>query len=182
MRGKGMTPMPCSRLSNIQECGHMRRNAGAILVAAGAAIGSFLVVMPGRAAVDVGTLACNIGGGPGFIIGSSRPVACTYNGPTGPEHYFGNVSKLGMDIGYLSGGRMIWNVFAPNAAPGPARGMLAGSYAGVTGSAAVGVGAGANVLVGGNGQSFTLQPVSVEGQTGLDVAAGLESMNLQYQP
>jgi hypothetical protein len=160
----------------------MRRNAGPILLAAGAALAALLVATPGRAAVDVGTLACNIGGGPGFIIGSSRPVACTYNGPAGPEHYFGNVSKLGMDIGFLNGGRMVWDVVAPNAAPAPTPGMLAGNYVGVTGSAAVGVGAGANVLVGGNGQSFTLQPVSIEGQTGLDVAAGLEQMNLYYRP
>ena len=152
-----------------------------VVVAAGAAVAALALAAPANAAVDIGTLSCNIGGGPGIIIGSSRPVACTYNGPAGPEHYAGNVSKLGMDIGWLNSGQIIWNVVAPNAAPGPAPGMLSGSYAGVTGSAAVGFGAGANVLVGGNGQSFTLQPVSFEGQQGLDIAAGLEAMNLQFQ-
>jgi hypothetical protein len=160
----------------------MRRNAGPILMAAGAALGALLIATPGRAAVDVGTLTCNIGGGPGYLIGSSRPIACTFTSPTGSEHYVGNVSKLGMDVGYLRSGRMIWNVVAANPMPRPAPGMLAGSYTGVTGSAAVGVGAGANVLVGGNDRSFTLQPVSIVGQRGFDVAAGLEQMNLQYQP
>lgn len=160
----------------------MRRNVGPILLAAGTAIGALLTATPGRAAVDVGTLACNIGGGPGYVIGSSHPIACTYNGPAGIEHYTGNIAKLGMDIGYLRGGRMIWHVVAPTAAPRPVRGMLSGTYTGVTGGAAVGVGAGANVLVGGSGRSFSLQPVSFEGERGLDVAAGIEEMHLRYQP
>ena len=37
-------------------------------------------------------------------------------------------------------------------------------------SATVGVGLGANVLVGGSGNSIALQPVSIEGTTGLNVA------------
>ena len=160
----------------------MLTNTRSILVAAGAAVGALTLATPGHAAVDVGTLSCNIGGGPGFIIGSSRPLACTYDGPAGPEHYAGNVSKIGMDIGYLNGGRMVWNVVTPTAAPVPVRGLLSGSYAGVTGSAAVGAGAGANVLVGGSGRAFQLQPVSVEAQSGVDIAAGVEAMNLRYQP
>jgi hypothetical protein len=160
----------------------MRRNAGPILLAAGAAIGALLIATPGRAAVDVGTLACNVAGGPGHIIGSSRPINCTFSGPDGPEHYVGNISKLGVDIGYLRGGRIVWHVASTSAAPYPRRGMLSGTYTGVTGSAAVGVGAGANVLIGGNGRAFTLQPVSVEGQRGLNVAAGLAQMTLQYRP
>ncbi|HEV2300320.1 MAG TPA: DUF992 domain-containing protein [Stellaceae bacterium] len=160
----------------------MRNHARPFIAAAGAAAGALLLAASAQAAVDVGTLACNIGGGPGFIIASVRPIACTYNGPAGTERYAGTVSKFGMDIGYLNGGQLLWDVISPNGAPGPARGMLTGSYTGVTGSAAVGVGAGANVLVGGSGGSFSLQPVSVEGQSGLDVAAGVEGMNLQYQP
>ena len=158
------------------------RHTHPAIAAIGAVLACFMSTATAQSAVDVGTLACNVGAGPGFIIGSSRPLACTYNGATGAEHYIGSVTKFGMDIGYLNGGEIVWDVVAPNTAPAPARGMLAGNYAGVTGSAAVGVGAGANVLVGGSGQSFTLQPVSVEGQTGFDVAAGVESMNLQYQP
>ncbi|HJU19627.1 MAG TPA: DUF992 domain-containing protein [Stellaceae bacterium] len=160
----------------------MRKHAGSMLLAAGAAIGTVFMATPGQAAIDVGKLACNVGGGPGHIIGSSRPLNCTFNGPRGPEHYLGNISKLGVDIGYLRAGRIIWDVVTTNAAPYPRRGMLSGTYTGVTGSAAVGVGAGANVLIGGNGRSFTLQPVSVEGQRGLNVAAGIAELHLQYRP
>jgi hypothetical protein len=160
----------------------MRSYARPAFLATAAALGALILASPGEAALNLGTLVCDIGGGPGFIVGSSRSITCTYNGPAGPEHYTGSVFKLGMDVGWLSGGQIVWGVFGPNSAPGPARGMLSGNYAGATASAAIGVGAGANALVGGSGQSFTLQPVSFEGQIGLDVAAGLESMSLQYAP
>jgi hypothetical protein len=172
--------MACHRGINRES--DLMRHAHPAIAAIGAALACFVSTGTARAAVDFGTLACNVGGGPGLVIGSLRPLACTYNGPTGPEHYIGSVTKFGMDIGYLNGGEIVWNVMAPNTAPVAAHGMLSGNYAGVTGSAAVGVGAGANVLVGGSGQSFTLQPVSVEGQTGVDIAAGVESMSLQSQP
>jgi hypothetical protein len=61
-------------------------------------------------------------------------------------------------------------------------GALSGTYTGATGSATVGVGVGANVLVGGSGNSTMLQPVSIEGTTGLNVAAGIAEMTLTYQP
>ena len=82
-----------------------------------------------------------------------------------------------MDIGYLNAAVMVWAVFAPTADLKP--GSLAGDYAGVSGSATVGVGVGANVLVGGSNNSFSLQPVSIEGSTGLNVAAGIASMSLE---
>jgi hypothetical protein len=37
-------------------------------------------------------------------------------------------------------------------------------------------------LIGGSSRSFTLQPVSVEGQSGVDVSAGLATINLQFAP
>jgi hypothetical protein len=42
------------------------------------------------------------------------------------------------------------------------------------------VGAGANVLVGGSSKQITLQPVSVEGSVGLNAAAGIGVVELQY--
>jgi hypothetical protein len=98
----------------------------------------------------------------------------------GPEHYVGSISKLGVDIGYLMGGQILWGVVTSTAYPGP--GSLTGSYTGVTASAAVGAGVGANALIGGFIRSFTLQPVSVEGQSGFDVSGGLATINLQYAP
>ena len=158
----------------------MRRNAYAVIGSASVAVGALTLGAPARADIQAGTLACNVGGGPGFVIGSSRSLNCTYSGPSGPEHYVGNIGKLGVDIGYLQGGELLWQVVASTAYPGP--GSLAGSYGGVTASAAVGGGVGANALVGGFDRSFVLQPVSVEGQTGFDVSGGLATVNLQYAP
>jgi hypothetical protein len=135
----------------------------------------------GQASVS-GVLTCNVSGGFGFIFGSSRAVNCTY-APTGggpPQHYVGAINKFGVDIGYLQGGVIIWTVVAPTANLAP--GSLSGTYAGATGSATVGVGVGANVLVGGSGNSIALQPVSIEGSTGLNVAAGIAGLTLTYQP
>ncbi len=128
--------------------------------------------------VKTGFLTCNVASGFGFIFGSSRDVNCTYSPAQGKaEAYKGKITKFGVDIGYLNAAVMVWAVFAPTADLKP--GSLAGDYAGVTGSATVGVGAGANVLVGGSNNSFTLQPVSIEGSTGLNVAAGIASLTLE---
>lgn len=126
----------------------------------------------------VGFLTCNTSSGWGFVFGSSRSVKCEYLPTQGaPERYTGSITKFGVDIGYLSSGVMAWAVLAPQTTVAP--GSLAGSYAGVTGSAAFGVGAGANVLVGGSGDHFMLQPVSIEGETGLNVAGGVAALHLE---
>jgi hypothetical protein len=158
----------------------MRRNAYPVIASAIVAIGALMLGASAQADIQAGTLACNVGGGPGFIVGSSRPLNCTSSGPAGPEHYVGNIAKLGVDIGYLAGGQMVWEVVASTAYPGP--GSLAGSYGGVTASAAVGAGVGANALIGGSNRSFALQPISVEAQTGVDVSGGFATVNLQYAP
>ena len=133
-----------------------------------------------QANVQVGTLTCNVAGGWGFVFGSSKAIRCTFARAGGrPEHYAGSINKFGVDIGYTQGGVLVWGVFAPstNLAPGG----LSGNYVGATGSATVGVGAGANVLVGGSNRTISLQPVSIEGNTGLNVAAGIGSISLRYQ-
>jgi hypothetical protein len=129
--------------------------------------------------VRVGTLSCHVAAGWGFVFGSSKALRCVFSpGPAGhPEHYFGRINKFGVDIGYTQGGVLVWAVFAPSTNIGP--GVLSGTYAGATASATVGVGAGANVLVGGSGRSISLQPVSIEGNTGLNVAAGVGSITLR---
>lgn len=149
----------------------------------GAALAGALA-LAGQASADgmkVGTLSCHEASGFGFIFGSSRSIHCIYSGSGGHvERYTGNVGKFGVDIGYQGSAVILWNVVAPTS--GLRTGALAGHYGGVTGSAAVGVGAGANVLVGGFNRSFTLQPVSIQGNTGLNVAAGISDMTLHYVP
>jgi hypothetical protein len=137
---------------------------------------------PVQGGLQVGVLTCNVAGGFGFVFGSSRSVNCTFapSGGAPPQHYTGSIDKFGVDIGYLQGGVLIWTVVAPTANLAP--GSLAGSYGGVTGSATVGVGLGANVLIGGSANSIALQPVSIEGTSGLNIAAGIAAMTLTYQP
>lgn len=132
------------------------------------------------AGVKVGLLTCNESSGWGFVLGSSRSLKCSYSPRAGvTERYLGRISKFGVDIGYLSNAVIVWAVFAPAANIAP--GALAGDYGGATGSASIGLGLGANVLIGGSAKSIALQPVSFEGDRGLNVAAGIAAMNLKYQ-
>jgi Protein of unknown function (DUF992) len=134
--------------------------------------------------VKIGYLSCNVASGWGVIFGSSRKLECTYtsavSGQPEVEHYKGSISKFGADIGYLQSGVILWTVFAPAHAVTHKTGLLAGHYAGGTASATVGIGAAAHALIGGMDSSISLQPVSVEGNTGLNVAAGVAMMNLEY--
>ena len=131
--------------------------------------------------VKIGVLSCHVSSGWGFIFGSSKDLHCNFS-PSARgigERYVGSVSKFGVDVGYTSGGVLVWDVVAPSG--GIKRGALAGAYAGASASATVGVGAGANVLVGGFNRSITLQPLSIEGNTGLNVAAGIGEITLHYE-
>ena len=141
-----------------------------------------LVTMPlnravAQAGLNVGTLSCNVAGGWGLVVGSARPITCTFTAYGGrSERYAGTIWKLGLDLGYTEGGVLIWTVFAPAANLVP--GALAGTYAGGTASATVGVGVGANGLIGGSFNSVALQPLSIETNHGFNVSAGLASMTL----
>ena len=85
--------------------------------------------------------------------------------------------KLLIDIGVTAGGVLGWAVFAPTqGAPADA---LAGEYVGASGDIGLGFGAGVNVLMGGSGRTFALQPVSLEGSVGVNVALGVSGLKLR---
>ena len=130
----------------------------------------------------VGYLNCKVASGWGLIFGSTRDLDCTYTptSGTGEEHYKGEINKFGADIGYLHSGVILWSVVAPTQTI--TQGALMGHYAGATAGATLGVGAGMHVLVGGMESSIALQPVSIEGNNGLNVAAGIANVNLKYIP
>jgi hypothetical protein len=160
----------------------MFKKLGLVISALGLAAGVVGDGGPAHAqgGVQVGTLTCNVAGGWGFVFGSSKAIRCTFaRAGGGPEHYAGSINKFGVDIGYTQGGVLVWGVFAPSAALAP--GALSGNYVGVTASATVGVGAGANALVGGSNRTISLQPLSIEGNTGLNVAGGIGAMSLRYE-
>lgn len=126
--------------------------------------------------VKVGVLRCHVDGGVGFIIGSSKDVECVFRrSGGGHERYEGSIGKLGVDIGVTHQAELAWIVFAPGKIGHDA---LKGSYTGANAEATVGIGLGANVLVGGFKKGINLQPISLQAQEGLNVAGGVTSLHL----
>jgi hypothetical protein len=130
-----------------------------------------------KSGVNVGVLKCTVDGGIGLILGSSKHMKCSFApaGSGSQDFYKGKVIKIGLDIGVTEKSYITWLVFAPGKLQ---PGALAGSYVGATADVAIGVGLGANVLVGGFKKSVALQPVSVEGEVGLNVAVGFGEIEL----
>lgn len=128
--------------------------------------------------VKTGTLVCDVSSGIGFIIGSQKGVQCAFNPdfPGPPEVYVGVISKFGLDIGATSGGQMVWVVYAPTTR---VFGALAGVYTGASAEASVALGLGANALIGGSDRTVALQPLSISGQTGLNLAIGVALLELR---
>jgi hypothetical protein len=127
--------------------------------------------------LQVGQLTCSLSASIGLILGSQKNVNCVFRGQPGEpeEAYTGTMTTIGVDIGVTTGGVIVWTVFADS---NRYRGMLAGTYAGATAEASVGAGVGANVLVGGSNRTVTLQPISLQGQLGFDIGAGIGALEL----
>jgi hypothetical protein len=144
-------------------------------------LSGFLTLQPTHAAVQAGVLTCRSGPSVGLILGSVREFQCTFRPSVAGQprqYYTATIGRVGVDIGVSGGTQLVWAVFAPTVRVGP--GDLAGTYIGGSAAVAVGLGAGANVLVGGSSNSIALQPLSVEGSVGLGVAAGGEGLTLRF--
>jgi hypothetical protein len=155
----------------------MRRAVLGAMIAALAA-GSFSGPSAQAQRIRAGVLNCDVSAGIGLIIGSQRQVNCLFTPdvPGPQEGYFGTITKFGLDIGATAGGSMLWAVYADTSR---GYGFLAGDYAGASGEATVAVGLGANVLVGGSNRTVALQPVSVTGQVGLNLALGVANLSIR---
>jgi hypothetical protein len=128
--------------------------------------------------VQVGILECRGGASIGFIVGSVTNLGCVLRiEGIAEDRYIATIRKVGLDLGITQETALAWGVYAPVARLGP--GDLAGNYAGAQGSASFGLGGGGNVLVGGSNDSIALQPLSLQGQIGVNIAAGLESLELR---
>ena len=158
----------------------MRRSillAAAVLTMLAASIAGASAQQPMQR-VQVGVLECRGGASIGFIVGSVTNLGCVLRVDGMPEdRYIATIRKVGLDLGITQESALAWGVYAPVSRLGP--GDLSGDYAGAQGSATLGVGVGGNVLVGGSNNSIALQPLSVQGQVGVNVAAGLESLELR---
>jgi len=146
------------------------------LIIAAAAVAASTSVASAQSRVEIGTLECR-GTTANFVVGSVTELRCIFRGPDVHESYVARVNRIGLDIGTSSEVAVAWAVLAPTRRVGP--GDLAGNYAGVAASAAVGVGLGANALVGGSNNTFALQPLSAQAQTGLNIAAGIAGLELR---
>jgi hypothetical protein len=131
-----------------------------------------------QSSVQAGVLKCHGAAATSYLVGSSHWLACVFASAAGPQYrYDGTVYRVGFDVGFTQESALQWAVFASTHQIGP--GDLGGNYGGVTAGAAVGIGGNANALVGGSNNSFALQPLSFEGQTGLNVAVGVAGLKLQ---
>jgi hypothetical protein len=147
---------------------------------AAAALWSSAATAQGSA--QIGTLTCDVSAGVGMILTQRQTMICQFAPSSGaaPETYLGRIDEFGIAIGAVSEGRLIWGVVAPSS--GIPHGALSGTYTGVGAQASAGAGIGANVLVGGTGRAFSLQPLSISGQTGLNVAGGVTTVTLLPPP
>lgn len=144
-----------------------------------AALTATALAAAAQSRVQTGVLECHGAPSTSFGVGSVHQVACTFQSDDGAHYrYVGTVSRAGLDVGFTDKSVLAWAVLAPTHVIGP--GDLAGTYGGVTAGAAVGIGGNANALMGGSANSFALQPLSLEGQTGLNVAVGAIELDLRY--
>lgn len=126
--------------------------------------------------VNLGVLDCQVSGSVGYLIGSDKAMSCVFKRADGSsENYHGEIKRYGLDIGFTRDTRMFWGVVAPG---NIARGALAGTYGGAGADVAAGLGVGANALFGGGNSQIALQPVSVSGSVGVNIAAGVAKLTL----
>jgi hypothetical protein len=127
----------------------------------------------------VGGLTCSTDPRVGLVLGSRQDMRCVFvANATGQQYaYRGTIRRIGVDIGVTRGGTLFWAVFARNSQIG--QGTLRGNYIGASGNVALGLGLGAKVLIGGSRRTITLQPLSVEGQIGLNLALGVANLTLR---
>jgi hypothetical protein len=143
-----------------------------------AALMAPLAAADAMAPVRAGILECQGGKNIGFVVGSVTSLECVFRSEgRRPEPYLATVRRIGVDLGFTEQTKFTWAVNAPNSRLG--LGDLAGSYGGVGANASVGVGGGGNFLVGGPANAYALQPISLQGQTGLNVAAGIAGLELE---
>ncbi len=131
------------------------------------------------AQIEIGTLTCSGSGGVGYIIGSKKFFDCRFRSAADGyrERYSASITKIGLDVGITGPTTIVWTVLAAERRLRPR--ALAGNYVGATANASIGVGGGANALVGGSKRSFTLQPFSIQGQSGVNLAVAVSGLRLR---
>ena len=149
-----------------------------LLAAALAAVVLSTTAAVADARVQVGRLSCDVDGGVGFILGSSKDMTCKFiRKGAKTEVYYGNIKKLGLDIGVTDRTRIEWLVFSASSTK-VGKGSLRGTYVGGSAEASLGAGLGANWLIGGSRKGFALQPWSVQASTGVNLTWAFSGLTL----
>jgi hypothetical protein len=168
----------------ISSCGDSSMRLSSRLSTLGIAIAALVAPIAAANAlppVRAGVLQCQGGQNVGFVVGSVTSLECVFQSEgRRPEPYIAIVRRIGLDIGITEQTQFSWAVNAPTSRLG--YGELAGTYGGVGANASIGIGGGGNFLVGGPANTYALQPISVQGQTGINVAAGVAGLELQPVP
>jgi hypothetical protein len=122
-------------------------------------------------------LECNASSNASNVVTSGKALSCVFHPTSGPvEFYTGSLTTVGVDIGFTGPGKLSWGVVVATPASNPF--PLAGTFSGGTAGVTLLAGVDANSLVGGNGNSISLQPLSVSTQTGIDITAGVATLTL----
>ena len=151
------------------------KSAGLAAIVALAPIGAMA-----QNSTQVGTLACDVSAGLGLFVVEKQTLSCVFTQDSGAENYVGSIDEFGVALGEVKAGHLVWGVLA--AASGLPKGALDGTYTGIGANASIGLGAGANVLVGGSERTLSLQPISVEGEAGINIAGGVTTVKLTHAP
>lgn len=156
----------------------MSRLTGVLVFAALAA--AVPATASAQSSVEVGTLSCQLAPSVGLLVGSRQRMNCVFAlaNTSRRETYRGTITRLGLDVGITAGGRLIWAVRSKTNLPIGKR-TLAGTYVGASGDVALGLGVGANALIGGTNRTIALQPLSVSGSVGVSLAVGVAGLRLQ---
>lgn len=161
----------------------MRRHRSTLAILALAVTLVVPAVAQAQSWTQVGGLACTVNPNIGFIIFGHQPMECRFTpgAPNAaPQAYQGAINTVGLDVGITAGSVLGWAVFAPTT--GIPAGALAGEYVGATGDLGLGIGAGANVLIGGSARTLALQPLSLQGSVAVNVVLGVSSLKLRPVP
>jgi Protein of unknown function (DUF992) len=154
-----------------------RLSMAVIVTSAALLAGSVDITLAQPITPPIGQLKCDVEGGLSFLVGSSRRLDCAFMPLGDPTQFYkGSINKVGLDVGFQSRGIIVWDVLSPGLTLGP--GSLSGNYVGASAEVVAGVGASVNALVGLN--KVVLNPISVSGDVGLNVAGGIADLDLVY--
>jgi Protein of unknown function (DUF992) len=158
----------------------VRGAAGALAVVTALLLLTDGALAQAQTLTNVGILRCTLKPSVRLLAGSRQRMACVFvsNRTDRPERYSGRITRIGLDVGFTAGGVMSWTVLVRTRGLRP--GALAGTYFGASADFSLGVGLGAKVLVGGSRRATVLQPLAVVGQVGINLAAGVAGLRLQF--